>query len=115
MNFIAATNNPGKMAELRRILERMGHTVQSQREAGLALKPARPLPKTRASRRGPSARRRAGPPSRMIPAFVSMRWAVRRACIRRATAAGTETTRQTTISCSLRWRMCPRRRAARGL
>ncbi len=39
MNFIAATNNPGKMAELRRILERMGHTVQSQREAGLALEP----------------------------------------------------------------------------
>lgn len=39
MNFIAATNNPGKMAELRRILERMGHTVQSQREAGLTLEP----------------------------------------------------------------------------
>ena len=39
MNFIAATNNPGKMAELRRILERMGHTVQSQREAGLTLDP----------------------------------------------------------------------------
>lgn len=39
MNFIAATNNPGKMAELRRILVRMGHTVQSQREAGLTLEP----------------------------------------------------------------------------
>lgn len=39
MNFIAATNNPGKMDELRRILERMGHTVQSQREAGLTLDP----------------------------------------------------------------------------
>lgn len=39
MNFIAATGNPGKMAELRRILERMGHTVQSQREAGLTLEP----------------------------------------------------------------------------
>ena len=39
MNFIAATNNPGKMAELRRMLERMGHTVQSQREAGLTLEP----------------------------------------------------------------------------
>lgn len=39
MNFIAATNNSGKMAELRRILERMGHTVQSQREAGVTLEP----------------------------------------------------------------------------
>ena len=39
MNFIAATNNPGKMAEMRRILERMGHTVQSQREAGVTLEP----------------------------------------------------------------------------
>lgn len=39
MNFIAATGNPSKMAELRRILERMGHTVQSQREAGLTLEP----------------------------------------------------------------------------
>lgn len=39
MEFIAATNNPGKMAELRRILARMGHTVRSQREAGIALEP----------------------------------------------------------------------------
>ena len=37
MEFIAATNNPGKMAEMRRILERMGHTVRSQREAGVTL------------------------------------------------------------------------------
>ena len=39
MEFIAATNNPGKMAEMRRILERMGHTVRSQREAGGTLEP----------------------------------------------------------------------------
>ena len=39
MEFIAATNNPGKMAEMRRILERMGHTVRSQREAGVTLEP----------------------------------------------------------------------------
>ena len=58
MEFIAATNNPGKMAEMRRILERMGHTVRSQREAGVTLEPRRTaqrLPKTRASRPGPSA------------------------------------------------------------
>ncbi|MEG1873325.1 MAG: RdgB/HAM1 family non-canonical purine NTP pyrophosphatase [Ruthenibacterium sp.] len=39
MNFIIATNNPGKMAEMRRILTRMGHTAQSQREAGITLEP----------------------------------------------------------------------------
>lgn len=39
MEFIAATNNPGKMAEMCRILERMGHTVRSQREAGVTLEP----------------------------------------------------------------------------
>ena len=39
MEFIAATNNPGKMAEMRRSLERMGHTVRSQREAGVTLEP----------------------------------------------------------------------------
>ena len=33
MEFIAATNNPGKMAEMRRILERMGHA--EDRAAGL--------------------------------------------------------------------------------
>jgi len=39
MEFIAATNNPGKLAELERILTRMGHTVRSQRAAGIALEP----------------------------------------------------------------------------
>lgn len=39
MEIIAATNNEGKLKELRRILQRMGHTVQSQREAGIALDP----------------------------------------------------------------------------
>lgn len=39
MEFIAATNNAGKMKEIRRILERMGHTVESQREAGISLEP----------------------------------------------------------------------------
>ena len=39
MEWIAATNNAHKLAEMRRILERMGHTVLSQREAGLDLDP----------------------------------------------------------------------------
>lgn len=39
MKFIAATNNAHKLAEMRRILEHMGHTVLSQREAGCALDP----------------------------------------------------------------------------
>lgn len=39
MEFIAATNNAHKLLEMRRILERMGHTVMSQKEAGIALEP----------------------------------------------------------------------------
>lgn len=39
MKFIAATNNAHKLAEMRRILVRMGHTVLSQREAGVLLEP----------------------------------------------------------------------------
>ena len=39
MTFAAATNNAHKLAEMRRILERMGHTVLSQKEAGVHLEP----------------------------------------------------------------------------
>lgn len=39
MEFVAATGNAGKLKELRRILERMGHTVVSQKEAGISLDP----------------------------------------------------------------------------
>lgn len=39
MKFAAATNNQHKLAEMRRILERMGHTVLSQKEAGVHLEP----------------------------------------------------------------------------
>ncbi len=39
MTICAASNNPGKLKELRRILERMGHTVKSPRELGLNLDP----------------------------------------------------------------------------
>ena len=39
MEFVAATNNAHKLAEMRRILVRMGHTVLSQREAGVLLEP----------------------------------------------------------------------------
>ncbi|MEG0877111.1 MAG: XTP/dITP diphosphatase [Oscillospiraceae bacterium] len=35
MKFIAATNNVGKLKELRRILEKMGHIVVSLKEAGI--------------------------------------------------------------------------------
>lgn len=39
MEFVAATNNKNKLAEMRRILVRMGHSVISQREAGINLDP----------------------------------------------------------------------------
>ncbi len=40
MTVCAATNNPGKLRELRRILERLGYTVKSLRELGIDLDPA---------------------------------------------------------------------------
>ena len=39
MKICAATGNPGKLKELRRILEAQGHTVLSQKELGIALEP----------------------------------------------------------------------------
>lgn len=39
MVICAATNNPGKLKELRRILERMGHQVKSLGELGIQLDP----------------------------------------------------------------------------
>lgn len=39
MIFCAATNNQGKLKELRRILERAGHEVKSLRELGVTLDP----------------------------------------------------------------------------
>ena len=39
MTVCAATNNPGKLRELRRILQRMGHEVKSLKELGIDLDP----------------------------------------------------------------------------
>ena len=39
MTVCAATNNPGKLKELRRILEKAGHAVKSLRELGITLDP----------------------------------------------------------------------------
>ncbi|MEG2054675.1 MAG: non-canonical purine NTP pyrophosphatase, partial [Oscillospiraceae bacterium] len=39
MQFVAATNNKGKLKEIKRILEKMGHTVKSQGEMGITLEP----------------------------------------------------------------------------
>jgi XTP/dITP diphosphohydrolase len=39
MIFCAATNNPGKLRELRRILHKCGHTGKSLRELGVVLDP----------------------------------------------------------------------------
>ena len=39
MKICAATGNPGKLRELRRILEAQGHEVLSQKELGLDLDP----------------------------------------------------------------------------
>lgn len=39
MEFIAASNNEGKLKELARILKAMGHTVKSQKEIGITIEP----------------------------------------------------------------------------
>ena len=55
MIVCAASNNAGKLKELRRILERMGHEVKSLRELGIDLDPEETgttLPRTPASSRG---------------------------------------------------------------
>ncbi|MEG0178828.1 MAG: XTP/dITP diphosphatase [Oscillospiraceae bacterium] len=39
MEFIAASNNEGKLKELARILTAMGHTVKSQKEIGITIEP----------------------------------------------------------------------------
>lgn len=39
MEFCAATGNAGKLKEIRRILEKQGHTVKSQKELGIDLDP----------------------------------------------------------------------------
>ena len=76
MIVCAASNNAGKLKELRRILERMGHEVKSLRELGITLdpprRPARRLPKTPASRLRPSARPATCPPWPMTRAFAPM-------------------------------------------
>ena len=38
-HWLVASGNPGKLKELRRILERMGHEVKSLRELGITLDP----------------------------------------------------------------------------
>ncbi len=39
MEFVAATNNAKKMEEIKRILENLGHSVLSQKEAGITIEP----------------------------------------------------------------------------
>lgn len=77
----ASSNNAGKLKELRRILERMGHEVQEPAGSGdrraTPRKPARHLPKTPASRPRRSARPAACPPWPMTRASTPTRCTVR--------------------------------------
>ena len=75
MIVCAATNNAGKLKELRRILTRCGHEVKSLRELGVTLDPEETgttLRKTQRLRLKPFARQPACPPWRMIPACAWM-------------------------------------------
>ena len=121
MKICAATGNPGKLKELRRILEKQGHQVLSQKELGLALDPeetgatfaenaaikaaafaaACGLP-TVADDSGLCVDALGGAPG---VGCASTRWAARQGSTAPATAAITATTRPTTTSC---WQRCGR-------
>ena len=119
MKVLAATNNAGKLKELRRILERMDHTVVSPKELGLTPGPGRDrrhlcrkrphqggslLPGVRPAHRGRRLRPVRGGAGRRAPAFTAP-----------ATAAATATTRPTTASCWKPWPTCRKGRAAQSL
>ena len=67
MIVCAATNNAGKLKELRRILTRCGHEVKSLRELGVTLDP-----EETGTTFAENARQPACPPWRMIPACAWM-------------------------------------------
>ncbi len=117
MIVCAATNNAGKLKELRRILEPLGHEVKSLRELGMTLTPRKPAPllrKTPASRPRPSARPAACPPWPMTRASARTRCTVRPACTAPATPGITATTTPTTKSCCGNSRTCRRNSAAQN-
>ena len=90
MVFAVASNNPGKLREIQRILDAGGHEAKSQRELGYDFEveeTARPLRRTPISKPRPSAGAAGCRPSQTTPASASMRWTVHRESIPPATAA----------------------------
>lgn len=75
MIVCAATNNAGKLKELRRILTRCGHEVKSLRELGVSLDPEETgttFAENAKIKAEAFARQPACPPWRMIPACAWM-------------------------------------------
>lgn len=118
MKICAATGNPGKLRELRRILEAQGHQVLSQKELGLDLEPEETgvtFEENAAIRLRLCARPAACPPLRMTLACAWMPWTVRPAYTAPAIAAATATMKPTTINCCRRWPLCRKDSARRSL
>ena len=117
MIVCAASNNAGKLKELRRILERMGH--EDQEPAGAGDRPGprgnrHDICRTPASRPRRSARPAACPPWPMTPASAPTRCTVRPASTAPATPGITATTTRTTQSCCGSWPTCRRNSAAQS-
>ena len=95
MKICAATGNAGKLRELRRILEAQGHEVVSQKELGITIEPDETGTTFEANAliKAETICKASG-----LPTIADD--SARRACIPRATAAATATTRPTTTSSS---------------
>ena len=117
MIVCAASNNAGKLKELRRILERMGHEVKSLRELGINLDPEETgttFAENARIRPRRSARPAACPPWPMTRASAPTRCTVRPASTAPATPGITATTTRTTQSCCGSWPTCRRNSAAQS-
>ena len=111
MKICAATGNPGKLRELRRILEAQGHQVLSQKELGLDLEPEETgvTFEENAAIKAAALCKASGLPtiaddSGLRPAYTAP-----------AIAAATATMKPTTINCCRRWPLCRKDSARRSL
>ena len=118
MVFAVASNNPGKLREIQRILDASGHIAKSQRELGydFEVEETGTTFEENARLKAAALCERSGLPtiaddSGLCVDALDGAPGVHSA----ATAAGTGTTRRTTTSCSPRWAVCRGKSEARSL
>ena len=120
MKICAATGNPGKLRELRRILEAQGHQVLSQKELGLDLEPGGDRVPTglqeNAAIKAAALCKASGLPTIADDSGLCVdALDGRPAYTAPATAAATATMKPTTINCCRRWPLCRKVSARRSL